>query len=364
MKKYKSETTSTIIYSILILLLISTSISHANENILRIAGWDVYSDPLRKDKTIGYKSFEKKYNITIQFKPLNNLDAIIDFAETDTNFDIFIISNEGIRLLHDMDLVEELDLEKLPNYQSLHHNLRLSDWSMFNGSVFAVPWAWGPTGLLYNEDIIKNPVSWSVLWDPKYKGRVALWNDVSMIWTTALYLGYKNVYSLTRDQLRHVKGKLLELNKNVYGYYNGEEEELKFILEKDVIAMNSWFDPSSRFKKKNLNFRMIIPDEGAVGMFDSYLIRKTSIHKELSHKFIDHQISPSIQKQMTHITGLAPANIETLSLMSGKEIKALHLDESDYFNKIILWDHMPRKHLYEKVITEIRNDLKQRTGNQ
>ena len=82
-------------------------------------------------------------------------------------------------------------------------------------------------------------------------------------------------------------------------------------------------------------------------MFDSFLISTASHNKELAHQYINHQISPPIQQQMVYLTGLAPANIETLTLLMPKEIKALHLDEPDYFSRMLLWNNMSHKHLYE-----------------
>ncbi len=327
---------------------------------LKIAGWDVYADPEHPDKTIGYKSFEKKTGINIKFKPLSNLDDIVNLAESDEHFDLFIISNEGIKILHDMGLVEPVNLQKLPNYQNLHHNLKYSEWSQFDSRVYAVPWAWGPTGLMYDKDLINNPDSWDVLWNPKYMGKVAMWDDVSMIWTTALALGYKNVYSLTRAQLDKVKNKLLEFNKLQAHYYKGGGDELSLVKKGQLVAYNSWYDPSARLKAAGKNFAMTIPKEGAVGMFDSYMISKNAHHKDLAHQYINHQIDPAIQQQMVKITGLAPSNIETLGLLKAEEIRALHLDDPDYFNRMILWDHMPRKNLYDEVLNAVRQDSRQK----
>ena len=126
-----------------------SALSSAHERkILRVAGWDVYADPENKTKTIGYRDFEEEFGVTIEFTPLQNLDKIIDTAESGADFDVFIISNEGIQLLHDMNLVVPLDLKQMPHYQDLHHSLRYNDWSLFDRQIYAVPWAWGPTGLL------------------------------------------------------------------------------------------------------------------------------------------------------------------------------------------------------------------------
>ncbi len=337
------------------------SVTAAEQDILRVAGWGVYSDPEHHDKIIGYQSFEDKFDAQIVFKALNRLDEIVDVAESSNDYDVIIISNEGIRLLHDMDLVMPLDLEHIPHYSDLHHSLRFSEWSLFKSRVYAVPWAWGPTGLLYNKDVLINPDSWNVLWDPKYRGRVSLWDDVSMIWITALALGYQNVYSLRREQLENVKKKLFELNGQVYDYYEGDEQELKFISKGKVVALNSWYDPSFRLRKTlGLDFKMVIPKEGAVGMFDSYLISRNVKNQSLAYQFINHQISPLIQQEMVRITGLAPSNIETLAFLQPEEIRALHLDDIDYFNRMLLWNHMPRKNLYEQVLEAVRNDLRQK----
>lgn len=186
-----------------------------------------------------------------------------------------------------------------------------------------------------------------------------MWDDISMIWTAALALGYRNVYSLTRTQLENVKKKLFEFNDLSAIYYKGGGDEITLAKQGKLVAFNSWYNPSAQLKMTGKNFAMIIPKEGAVGMFDSYLISKNSRWPALAHQYINHQISPVIQKQMVTITGLAPANIETLSLLKPYEIKTLHLDDADYFNRMLLWDHMPRRNLYEQVLKAVRNDLKQ-----
>ena len=336
-----------------------SQILHAKEQLtLNIAGWDVYSDPENPKKVIGYESFEKKTGAVIKFRPLSNLDDIITVAESGENYDVFIISNEGIRSLHDMELVKPLNLQDIPNYQNLHHNLKYSALSQFESRVYAVPWAWGPTGLMYDKDVIKNPDSWNILWDLRYKEKVGMWDDISMIWTTALSLGYKNVYSLTRKQLKAVEDKLLSFNDQAHLYYKGGNEEMEHAIEGNLVAYNSWYDPSSRLKALGKNYAMIIPKEGAVGMFDSYMLGKDSQQVKLVHQYINYQISPEVQKQMVHITGLAPSNLETLSLLSQTKIKELHLDEEDFFNRMLLWDHMPRKNLYEEVLETVRKDFK------
>ena len=341
--------------------LASPAVKSGNK-ILRIAGWDVYADPENPAKTIGYHTFEQQERVTIEFTPLSNLEAIIEAAESGGEYDLIIVSNEGVKPLYQMGLAKPLDLNLIPNYQSLHNNLKYNAWCQFNADVYAVPWAWGPTGLLYDTEHIQEPDSWSILWDERYRNSVSLWDDVSMIWTVALSLGYKNVFNLTRQQLNKVKQKLLTLNETVFDYYDGNDQMLSYIENENIAVLNSWFDPSRRLLAIDKKFKMIIPREGAVGMFDSYLITTQTDTEALSYRYINHQISPAVQKQMIDVTGLSPSNIETIALLSQDEIQSLHLNEIDYFNRMILWDVMPRKHLYEEVLNEIRSDFEKRAA--
>jgi putative spermidine/putrescine transport system substrate-binding protein/spermidine/putrescine transport system substrate-binding protein len=347
--------------AITFLLFIAPFKLFCTDEVLKIAGWDAYADPHNTKKTIGYKSFEEKYGVRIEFTALNSLDAIIEVAESDQEYDLFIISNEGISILYDMSLIKPLELNKIRHYQSLQHNLKYTSWAQFDSQVYAVPWSWGPTGLMYDKNLDLKPDSWETLWDTRHKGKVAMWDDVSMIWTTALLLGYKNVYNLTKEQLEAVREKLFRFNDLNGYYYKGGGDEIDLAKNGKIVAYNSWFDPSQRLRLMGKDFEMTIPKEGAVGMFDSYLISSRSKHDATAYRYIDHQISPEIQLKMVRTTGLAPANIETLGLLRPDEIHALHLNDPEYFNKMILWNNMPRKNLYEDVLQKVRADYKKKS---
>jgi len=328
---------------------------------IRIVGWDVYADPENSTKTIGYRGFEQKHNVRIHYTPLSNLDDIISAVESNEDYDVIIISNEGIRTLQQMKLVQALETSQLSQSKNLYPQFKNNRWIKVNNQLYAVPWAWGPTGLLYNQDVVDQPESWNILWDPQYKNQVSLWDDVSMIWTAALALGYTNVYNLTREQLDKVKQKLFELNNQTSFYYRGEEDALRGIRQQQIHLLNSWFDPSARLKSEGINYNMTIPKEGAVGMFDSYMLRKNTANTALAYQYINYQLTPRVQSQMVRITGLSPANKNTVLELTNAEIKALHLDDKNYYGRMLLWDVMPRKQLYEQVLQEVHDDARKKS---
>ncbi|MBK5501386.1 ABC transporter substrate-binding protein [Peribacillus sp. TH14] len=81
--------------------------------------------------------------------------------------------------------------------------------------VYRVPYMWGPNYLIYDADIIKQePASWDILWDERFKGKVATWDDVNNIYMVGQMMGIDRqnkvaLYNLTEDQLQEAKSELL-----------------------------------------------------------------------------------------------------------------------------------------------------------
>jgi len=80
---------------------------------------------------------------------------------------------------------------------------------------------WGPDPLLFDAAAFAQaPDSWAVFWDPKYKGKLSVWDDLSTVYMAAQVLGYdkpdpSQLYNLTDDQLAAVRKKLIELKPNI-----------------------------------------------------------------------------------------------------------------------------------------------------
>ena len=53
----------------------------------------------------------------------------------------------------------------------------------------------------------------------------------------------------------------------------------------------------------------------------------------------------------------------TYGIRTHNAIKALHLDEADYFNRMILWDVVPRRHMYKQLLDDIKQDFAARQSD-
>ncbi len=85
------------------------------------------------------------------------------------------------------------------------------------------------------------------------------------------------------------------------------------------------------------------------------MITAGSENKDLAYKFLQYMIEARTQKLVSDVTGYTPANPQAGQFMTSQEIKNLHLDDVDNYQKhIYFWQNVPRRAKY----TEIWNEVK------
>ena len=198
------------------------------------------------------------------------------------------------------------------------------------------------------------------MWDPKYKGKVSVWDDLSTVYMAAQVLGYdkpdpSQLYNLSDEQLEAVKKKLLELKPNIRKMWSTGGELTNLFESHEVVIAMGWPLNTADLKKANFPAGETIPKENTTGWIDHLMITAGSENKELAHKFLEYMIEAKTQKMVTDKTHYVPANPQASTFMTADEVKALHLDDvSNYQKRLYFWQNVPRRAKY----TEIWNDVK------
>ena len=135
-----------------------------------------------------------------------------------------------------------LDLAKLPNQKEVlprFRDLTKVSGVTRDGKVYGIPFCFDSIGLIYDTDKVKPaPTSMSVLWDPKYKGKVLAYDNGEHNFSfTALTLGIKDPFHLTAEQMAAVKAKLIELKRNVLSFYTTADEAQQIYQNNDVALI-------------------------------------------------------------------------------------------------------------------------------
>jgi len=151
---------------------------------------------------------------------------------------------------------------------------------------------WGPDPLLYDASVFHTaPGSWSILWDPPYKGKISVWDDLSTVYMAAQLLGYdqpdaSQLYNLTDEQLERVKRKLLELKPNVRKMWATGGELTNLFENHEVVLAMGWPLMTNELRKRGFPIGETIPRENTTGWIDHLMITAASEHKDLAYEFL------------------------------------------------------------------------------
>src|SRR6266446_7955295 len=110
-------------------------------------------------------------------------------------------------------LVQPWDTKLISNLKLL--NPFMVKAGQYGGKLYGIPDDWGFDAILYRSDKVKPKAkSWSLLFDERYKRRILWFDDLEMLTIAGLYLGFKDTWNQTDDQLKRSQ-KLLISKKHL-----------------------------------------------------------------------------------------------------------------------------------------------------
>jgi spermidine/putrescine transport system substrate-binding protein len=345
-----------ILLGLLTAMVVTTSCTKKTPT-LNLLVWEGYADPAF------VKAFEEQHHCKVSASYMGSSDELVAKLRGGSagNYDIISPSSDVATSIAAADLAAPLDLTKIPSYSQLSPQLTSLPLVHVKGEVYGVPFMWGPDPLLYDTTVFAGaPESWSVLWDPKYRGKISVWDDLSTIYMAAQVLGYdkpdpSQLYNLSDEQLEAVKKKLLELKPNIRKMWSTGGELTNLFQNHEIVAAMGWPLMTNQLRKVNFPVGETIPKENTTGWIDHLMITAGSENKELAHEFLEYMIEAQTQKKVTDVTGYTPANPQAAQFMTPAEVRSLHLDDVDNYQKhLYFWQNVPRRAKYNEIWNEVK----------
>ena len=328
-----------------------------HEQSLSLLVWEGYADPSF------VHAFEESHHCKVTASYMGSSDDLVAKLRggSASNYDVISPSSDVATSIARAGLAETLDLSKIPTYAQLSPKLRDLPLVEISGQTFGVPFMWGPNPLLYDTNAFPQlPDSWAVFWDPKYKGKISVWDDLSTLYMAAQLLGYdkpdpSHLYNLSDQELAAVKQKLLSLKPNVRKIWSTGGELTNLFENHEIVAGMGWPLMTNQLRQANFPIAETIPQENTTGWIDHLMITKASPHKELAYAFLEYMIQAQTQKKITDVTHYTPANPSAAQFMTDAEKQSLHLDDPDaYMQRIYFWQDVPRRAKYIEIWNEVK----------
>ena len=342
----------------LLTLALAAGACKKKEDSLSLLVWEGYSD----DSFV--RAFEETHHCKVVASFMGTSDELVAKLRggSASNYDVISPSSDVATSIVKAGLAAPLDLSKIPSYSQLSQKLRDLPLVKSNGQVYGVPFIWGPNPILYDTNAFAQPPdSWSIFWDPKYKGKISLWDELSSVYMAAQVLGYdkpdpNHIYNLSDDELAAVRKKLIELKPNIRKYWATGGDLTNLFQNHEIVLAMGWPLMTNQLRALKFPIGEVIPKENTTGWIDHLMITAASSRKELATEFLEYMIEAQTQKTVSDVTHYTPANPSASQFLNQDEKKGLHLDNPDaYMQRIYFWQDVPRRPKYTEIWNEVKN---------
>lgn len=258
-------------------------------------------------------------------------------------YDLVSPSIDATKALIEAGFIDSVDLSRLPRYGEIYEKFRTAEGVNHDGEVYGVPFSWGSIPFMYRTDKFDSPpTSLNILWDPALEGKISLWDDKSALYVASRVIGNKDIYNLSDEQIESAKQKLIEQKPLVRKYWGTAGELVDLYAAGEVWISNTWGGyQSALLAEQNIPVQEFIPEEGAEGWMDSWLIVKGTPNEDCVYQFINMATTEQGQCGMSNVNGYSSANpVAAENCMTAEQYKALHQDDVDYLDSLLLWENL------------------------
>ncbi|HEY8107907.1 MAG TPA: extracellular solute-binding protein [Gaiellaceae bacterium] len=293
---------------------------------LRVLDWAGYANDMPHHAM--YASYLHKYpNNKPQFTFMTNESDALGKIRSGQKFDLFRPYVGWVEYFATSGLVEPWDPSLISNFK--HLNPFMVKAGQYQGKQYGIPDDWGFDAILYRSDKVKPTApSWGLIFDERYAGKVAWFDDLAMLTVAGMHLGAKDPWNQTSAELEASKNFLISKKHIARMFWASETDLWQSFGAGDLWIAYAWPNDWVQMKAKGLPVVYMHPSVGKekpiawVGMF---MLLKGTPRPDLAHAYVDAWSSKPSAVWLENNYGYGHANIAARP-SSSDLLRALQID--------------------------------------
>jgi putative spermidine/putrescine transport system substrate-binding protein len=321
----------------------------AGEGQLDLINWAGYAEDGTNDKTVDWvHPFEKATGCKVNDKIGNTSDEMVTLMKSGQYDGVSASGDATLRLIYG-GLVAPVNTSLVPNYATVQDFLKNRPWNSVGSQMYGIPHGWGANLLMWNtKKVTTPPTSWGAVFDAAspYKGAVTAYDSPIYIADAALYLmrtkpdlKITNPYALDRAQLDAAVA-LLKTQRTLVGeYWSDYTKEVQAFESGNSVLGTTWQVIANLVTSdKKATVQAVIPQEGATGWSDTWMVAAKAKHPNCMYKWMDWITSAKVNAQVAEWFGEAPAQSLACDQTSDKAFcTTYHAADKAYSDRIFYW---------------------------
>jgi len=224
-------------------------------------------------------------------------------------------------------LIEPIDTTKLKSWDKVFPVFRNLPGLVEGNKTWFVPWDWGNTSITYRTDLIKNPeMSWKLLWDPQYKGKIAAIDAVHDTPMVAGLVAGVDPFNMDDAQIEITRKKLQEQRPLLKMYTTDMTSIEQALASGELVAAMTWNASAVSLKKQGVPVEFMNPKEGMLTWVCGFVKMKGSgAHDDLIYDFINSRMEDASGQALIENYGYGSSNSAAMQAEGADKLNALRL---------------------------------------
>ncbi len=274
--------------------------------------------------------YQEKHGVYPDMAPYASSNDALAKVRSGFVVDVLHPCNSNAPLWVDAGVVQPIDTSKLSHWDDVIPSLKTI--AAIDGKTWFAAMDWGQTSVTYRTDLVEFPdgeESWSVLWDERYKGRVAMiGNEGDSWWCAAIYAGVPFDEIETDENIEKVARLLREQVPLVRMYTDDMTSVEQALAAGELAAAMTWNSSAVALKAEGVPVEFASPKEGALTWVCGAMIHVNAPHVDKAHDVIDSLLNPESGRFLINDYGYGHSNRKSFDLVSVERLAELGLSRN------------------------------------
>ncbi|PWR21615.1 extracellular solute-binding protein [Zavarzinia compransoris] len=324
------------------------------EGELNLLTWEGYADD------VFVKPFTEKTGCVVNPTYVSSNDEMVSKAISagSATIDLVSPSNDATMVLIDAGAVEALDTAKLPHLKDYYPAFQKPAWLTKGDRLYGLPYGFGYIRVALKEGAVAGADSIKALWDPALKGKLAIWDNLESLYLAARYVGVKDVYNMTDEELEAAKQALIALKPNIVKFWASDAEFAELYASGGIVGGNTTeLALSSIWAGGHPELTEMVTKEQRGGWSDSWMVVKGAGENPCTYAWLDWMSSAESQAIASKVTGYAYANAKAFDLLDDATkalLTKLKTNDPKILNEVDWWQPVARRGKYLEVFNQAK----------
>lgn len=231
-------------------------------------------------------------------------------------------------------LFQPLDTSRLSNWGDIMPELINLPGNVVDGAPFMAPMDWGQSSVTYRTDLYDlegEEESWGMLWNEKYKGRLAcLASGGDTWWCGAIYAGvpFSEIHT---DEAFDKIAKVLRAQRPLIRMYTDDTTSLEQALASgELAAALTWNETAVSLQSEGIPAKFAKVKEGALTWVCGAIIHKDAPNLDRAYDVIDSMLSVEAGKFLINDYGYGHSNIKSFESFTPERLAELGLSAEPF----------------------------------